>query len=151
MLSSNAMFAADEVDLSRVRFVRPGGLVGLSSLIETWTMEDRPLGIKLPSDGVAAYMERMDFFANFGDKLVYDRDVSRLGLGTRHDNASLSVLCTVRSEDEFQEVTSEFHRLLSRGNLTRKEVNRCCTVLSEFLENAVVHAESPCGAYTAIQ
>lgn len=151
MLSSDAMFAAGEVDLSQVRFVRPGGLVGLSSLIETWTMEDRPLGIKLPPDSVAAYMERMDFFANFGDKLLYDKDVTRLGTGTRNDDASLSELRTVRTQGEFEEVTSEFHQLLSRGNLTKKEVNRCCTVVSEFLENAVVHAESPCGAYTAIQ
>lgn len=150
-LSSDTMFAAGEVDLSGVRFVRPGGMVGLSSLIETWTLEDRPLGIKLPPDSVAGYMQRMDFFASFGDKLLYDKDVTRLEIGTRHGDASLSELRTVRTEDEVAEVTSEFHRLLSKGNLARSEVNRCCTVLSEFLENAVVHAESPCGAYSAIQ
>lgn len=150
-LSSDAMLVGGEVDLSLVRFVRPGGLVGLSSLIETWTTEDRPLGIKLPPDPVAGYMQRVDFFAAFGDKLLYDKDVTRLDIGTRHDDASLSELRTVRTEDEVQVVTLEFHRLLSKGNLTRNEVNRCCTVLSEFLENAVVHAESRCGAYTAIQ
>lgn len=150
-LSSDKMFTAGEVDLSRVRFVRPGGLVGLSSLIETWTMEDRPLGIKLPPDGVAGYMQRMDFFANFDDKLLHNKDVTRLEIGTRHGDASLSELRTVRTEDEVAEVTLEFHRLLSKGNLAKNEVNRCCTVLSEFLENAVVHAKSPCGAYTVIQ
>ena len=150
-LSLDAMFVAGEVDLSRVRFVRPGGLVGLSSLIESWTMEDRPLRVKLPSDDVAAYMQRMDFFANFGDKLLYDKDVTCLEIGTRHDDASLSELRTVRTEDEVSAVTGDFHRLLSKSYLARTEVNRCCTVLSEFLENAVIHAESPCGAYTAIQ
>jgi anti-sigma regulatory factor (Ser/Thr protein kinase) len=150
-LSSDVMLVSGEVDLSQVRFVRPGGLVCLSSLIETWTMEDRPLGVKLPPDGVAGYMQRMDFFANFGDKLLYDKDVTRLEIGTRHDDASLSELRTVRTEDEVSEVTLRFHRLLSEGNLARNQVNRCCKVLSEFLENAVVHAESPCGAYTAIQ
>jgi hypothetical protein len=60
-LSSDAMFAAGAVDLSRVQFVRPGGLVCLSSLIETWTMEDRPLEVRLPPDGVTGYMQRMAF------------------------------------------------------------------------------------------
>ena len=150
-LSSDVMLDTGEVDLSQVQFVRPGGLVGLSSLIETWSIEDRPLGIKLPPDDVARYMQRMDFFANFGEKLLYDKDVTRLESGTRHDDAPLSELRTVRTEDEVAAVTLDFHRLLSKGNLTRSEVNRCCTVLSEFLENAVIHAESPCGAYTAIQ
>src|SRR5215218_1324891 len=150
-LSSGAMFVSGEVDLSGVRFTRPGGLVTLSSLIEAWTMEDRPLGIRLPPDDVAGYMHRMDFFARFGDRLLYDKDVTRLETGVRHAGASLSELRTVRTEDEVALVTRDFHRLLSAGNLARGEVNRCCTVLSEFLENAIVHAESPCGAYTAIQ
>jgi anti-sigma regulatory factor (Ser/Thr protein kinase) len=150
-LSLDAMLAADAVDLSRVQFVRPGGLVCLSSLIETWTIEDRPLEVRLPPDGITGYMQRMDFFANFGDKLLYDKDVTRFEIGIRHNDASLSELRTVRTEDEVSEVTLCFHRLLSEGNLARNEVNRCCKVLSEFLENAVIHAESPCGAFTAIQ
>lgn len=150
-LSSGAIFSSGEVDLSRVRFVRPGGLVALSSLIETWTAEDRPLSIRLPPDAVAGYMHRMEFFARFGDRLLYDKDVTRLELGARRAGASLSELRTVRTEDEVAIVTRDFHRLLSDGNLARAEVNRCCTVLSEFLENAVVHVQSPCGAYTAIQ
>lgn len=150
-LSSCGMFSSGEVDLSYVRFVRPGGLVALSSLIEAWTAEDRPLDVKLPPDNVAGYMHRMDFFAHFGDRLHYDKDVTRLETGARHAGASLSELRTVDTEDEVAVVTRDFHRLLSEGNLEKGEVNRCCTVLSEFLENAVVHAESPCGAYTAIQ
>lgn len=114
-------------------------------------MEDQPLGVKLPQDNVAGYMHRMDFFARFGDRLLYDKDVTRLETGVRHADASLSELRTVRTEDEVAVVTRGFHRLLSEGNLAKGEVNRCCTVLSEFLENAIVHAESPCGAYTAIQ
>lgn len=150
-LSSGAMFASGEVDLSHVRFVRPSGLVALSGLVEAWTAEDRPLGVRLPPDGVAGYMHRMDFFARFGDRLLYDKDVTQLEIGARQADASLSELRTVRTEDDVAVVTRDFHRLLSGGNLARDEVNRCCTVLSEFLENAVVHAESPCGAYTAIQ
>ncbi len=150
-LSKGAMFSSGEVDLSGVRFVRPGGLVALSSLLEAWTAEDRPLVVRLPPDGVAGYMHRMDFFARFEDKLLYDKDVTRLEVGARHSRASLSELRTVHTEDEVALITRDFHRLLSEGDLARAEVNRCCTVLSEFLENAVVHAESPCGAYTAIQ
>ncbi|QIN77528.1 hypothetical protein GBA65_02305 [Rubrobacter marinus] len=134
-----------------MRFVRPGGMVGLSSLIETWTMEDRPLGVRLPPDHVAGYMKRMDVFDVLGDKAVYDRDITRLEVGARHADASLSELRTVQTEEQVQAVTLEFHRLLSKENLAKAEVQRCCKVLSEFLENAVVHAQSLCGAYTAVQ
>lgn len=126
-------------------------MVGLSSLIETWTTEDRPLGVKLPPDRVAGYMKRMDVFGALGNKVVYDRDVSGLEIGARHADASLSELRTVQTEDQVQVVTTEFHRLLIRENLTRSEVRHCCKVLSEFVENAVIHARSLCGAYTAVQ
>jgi anti-sigma regulatory factor (Ser/Thr protein kinase) len=150
-LSSGVLLRDGELDLSGVRFVRPGGMVGLSSFIETWVTEDRPLGVKLPPMRVAGYMKRMDVFDTLGDKVVYDRDVTRLEIGTRHADASLSELRTVQTEDQVQVVTSEFHRLLSKENLAKAEVQRCCKVLSEFLENAVVHAESLRGAYTAVQ
>jgi anti-sigma regulatory factor (Ser/Thr protein kinase) len=150
-LSSGGLLRDGELDLSGVRFVRPGGMVGLSSLVETWTTEDRPLGVRLPPDRVAGYMKRMDVFDAMGDKLVYDRDVTRLEIGARHADASLSELRTVQTEDQVQVVTSEFHRLLSKEGLAKGEVQRCCKVLSEFLENAVVHAESLCGSYTAVQ
>lgn len=150
-LSSGVLLRDGEVDLSGVRFVRPGGMVALSSLIETWTTEDRPLGIKLPPFHVAGYMKRMDVFDALGDKVIYDRDVTRLEVGARHSDASLSELRTVRTEDQVQVVTSEFHLLLSKEGLAKSEVDRCCKVLSEFLENAVVHARSICGAYTAVQ
>jgi hypothetical protein len=150
-LASDTLLRNGELDLSGVRFVRPGGLVGLSSLIETWTTEDRPLGVRLPPARVAGYMKRMDVFDILGDRLVYDQDVTRLEIGARHGDASLSELRTVRTEDHVQVVTSEFYRLLANENLTKGEVHRCCTVLSEFLENAVVHAQSCAGAYTAVQ
>lgn len=150
-LSSGVLLRDGELDLSGVRFVRPGGMVGLSSLIETWTTEDRPLGIRLPPDRVTGYMKRMDVFDALGDKAVYDRDVTDLGVGARHSDAPLSELRTVQTEDEVQVVTTELHRLLSKEGLARGEVQRCCKVLSEFLENAVVHAESLSGAYSAVQ
>ncbi len=150
-ISSGILLADGELDLSEVRFVRPGGMVGLSSLIETWTTEDRPLGVRLPPDRVAGYMKRMDVFDVLGDKVVYVRDVTRLETGTRHSDAPLSELRTVQTEDEVQVVTSEFHRLLTKEGLAKAEVQRCCKVLSEFLENAVIHAEALCGAYTAVQ
>ena len=150
-LASDTLLRNGELDLSGVRFVRPGGMVGLSSLIETWTTEDRPLGVRLPPARVAGYMKRMDVFDILGDRLVYDEDVTRLEIGARHGDASLSELRTVQTEDHVQVVTTEFYRLLSNENLSKGEVHRCCTVLSEFLENAVVHAQSRAGAYTAVQ
>jgi hypothetical protein len=72
-LASDTLLRNGELDLSGVRFVRLGGMVGLSSLIDTWTTGDRPLGVRLPSARVAGYMKRMDVFDILGDRLVYDQ------------------------------------------------------------------------------
>jgi anti-sigma regulatory factor (Ser/Thr protein kinase) len=138
------------VDLSNVGFVTPGGIVGLACILEEWTLKYGAVPVVLPNEDVTAYMHRMDFFDHFKDRLRLDRGIGHLDHRGRH-RAPLSELRTVWDSDDVTEVTKQFCGTLSDRGVPKEKVRRCFAVISETLENAVDHASSPCGAYTAIQ
>jgi anti-sigma regulatory factor (Ser/Thr protein kinase) len=138
------------VDLSNIHFVTPGGIVGLACILEAWTAKHGAVPVVLPCEDVTAYMQRMDFFGYFEDRLCLDRDIGYLQDRRRH-TASLSELRTVRDAPGVTRVTEQFCATLSNRGVPKGKVRRCFTVISETLNNAVDHASSPCGAYTAIQ
>jgi anti-sigma regulatory factor (Ser/Thr protein kinase) len=138
------------VDLSNIHFVTPGGIVGLACILEAWTAKHGVVPVVLPCEDITAYMQRMDFFGYFEDRLCLDRDIGYLE-GRRRHRASLSELRTVRDARGVTEVTEQFCATLSNRRVPKEKVRQCFTVISETLNNAVDHASSPCGAYTAIQ
>ena len=138
------------VDLSGVDFVTPGGMVGLSCMLERWAAERGRVALVPPEDEVAGYMDRMDFFDLLGGVIAPTRSLSHLGGRGRHP-ASLSELRRVEGPGGVPDVVGRFSNILSEGGLRDDEVRYCCDVLSESLINVLEHAESPCGAYTAIQ
>lgn len=125
-------------------------MVGLACVLETWTSKHGAVPVALPNEDVTAYMHRMDFFNYFEDRIRLDRDISHLEARRRY-RASLSELRTVRDAEEVTEVTEQFCGTLSNRGVPKEKVRRCFAVISETLNNAVDHASSPCGAYTAIQ
>lgn len=137
------------VDLSRIGFVTPGGLVGLSCLLETWAAQHGQVPLVPPEDEVAGYMVRMDFFDLLDGLISPSRTLSHLDRG-RHP-ASLSELRKVDDSGGVTRVLRRFLDILTEGGLQEAERQHCCEVLSESLINVLEHAESPCGAYTAIQ
>lgn len=142
--------SAYSVDLSNVEFVTPGGMVGLACTLEKWTSKYGALQVILPNEDITAYMHRMDFFDHFKDRLSLDRDVGHLEGRSRH-HPSLSELHTVHDLEDVTEITSRFCETLSSRDVPTAKVRNCFAVISETLNNAVDHASSPCGAYTAIQ
>lgn len=141
-----------KVDLSRVRFITPGGLVGLACLLESWIAEHGEVSLVVPDNqDVLGYMHRMDFFKLFEDKISPNKNLSYLNARGRHP-ADLSELRRVGSKRAVSEVSEQFYEILdSQGGLQRTKVNHCCKVLTESLNNVLDHADSSCGAYTAIQ
>ncbi len=142
--------SAHGADLSNVGFVTPGGMVGLACALEEWTSKYGAVQVILPNEDITAYMHRMDFFDHFEGRLSLDRDVGHLKERNRHQ-PSLSELHTVRSLGDVTEVTGQFCETLSNRGVPKAKVRHCFAVISETLNNAVDHASSPCGAYTAIQ
>lgn len=125
-------------------------MVGLACILEEWTSKHGAVPVVLPSEDVTAYMHRMDFFDYFKGRVRLDRDVSHLEHRGRY-RASLSELRIVRKAADVTEVTKQFCATLADRGVPKEKVRRCFAVISETLNNAVDHASSPCGAYTAIQ
>lgn len=150
--SSYVLSPEEKVDLSRVRFITPGGLVGLACLLESWIEEHGELSLVVPDNlDVLGYMHRMDFFELFRDNISLNKSLSYLNTRSRHP-AGLSELRRVRSKEAASEVSKQFYDILaSKGGLQKTELDYCCEVLTESLNNVLEHADSPCGAYTAIQ
>lgn len=142
----------EKLDLSRVRFITPGGLVGLACLIESWILKYGELSLIVPDNlDVLGYMHRMDFFEHFRDRVSFDKSLSYLETRGRHP-ASLSELRRVVSKETARDVSKQFYEILEGpGGLCKAEVDHCCEVLTESLNNVLDHAGSTCGAYTAIQ
>lgn len=149
-LHSGIISIDDGVDLSRVGFVTPGGMTGLSCLLETWAAARGPVPLIPPDDEVAGYMVRMDFFELLGHIMSPSRSLAHLCDRGRR-SAPLSELRRVADSGGVTHVIGRFRDLMSGGGLREAEVRHCCEVLSETLINVLEHAESPCGAYTAIQ
>lgn len=147
---SGVMCSGDGVDLSGVDFVTVGGMVGLACLVEGWAAERGPVPFMPPCDEVAGYMVRMDFLKHLGSKVSLGRSLAHLGDRSRHP-APLSEIRTVRDSGDVTVVTARFRSILLSSGVGEAEVQHCCHVLSESLTNVLYHAESPCGAYTAIQ
>ena len=138
------------VDLSRVDFVTPGGMVGLACLIEGWALEWGPIPLVPPADEVAGYMVRMDLFKHLGSRISLGRSLSHLEDRTRYQ-APLSEVRNVHTPGDVTLVTARFGSILRDSGVGEDQVQHCRQVLSESLTNVLYHAESPCGAYTAIQ
>jgi anti-sigma regulatory factor (Ser/Thr protein kinase) len=138
------------VDLSRVNFVTPGGMTGLSCLLERWAAELGPVTLVPPDDDISGYMARMDFFDLLDGLISPSRSLYYLRRRSRHQ-ASLSELRKVDNPAGVTDVVARFSKILTEGSLQEVEVRHCCEVLSESLINVLDHAESSCGAYTAIQ
>lgn len=149
-LNSGIISIDDGVDLSRVSFVTPGGMTGLSCLLETWSAVRGPVPLVPPDDEVAGYMARMDFFDLLEGMISPIRSIAHLCARGRHP-ASLSELRRVVDAGGVTHVMGRFRDLMSGGGLQEAEVRHCCEVLSESLINVLEHAQSSCGAYTAIQ
>jgi len=73
------------LDLRAVEFVEPAGLCGLAALLEYLILRSEEVGIALAGRDVPAYLERMNFFRLFGDRVRTNADVTSLEERRRED------------------------------------------------------------------
>ena len=72
------------VDLRTVEFVEPAGLCALAALLE-YLSAQQVVDLALAGRDVPAYLERMNFFRSFGDKVRTNADVASLEERRRHN------------------------------------------------------------------
>src|SRR5215211_7443632 len=113
------------LDLRSVEFVEPAGLCGLAALLEYLIPRCEDVGIALSGRDVPAYLERMNFFRLFGDRVRTNVDV-----------ASLQELINFHTEQEIPGIIERISEILENQGYRLKERVAICSVLSEVCSNA---------------
>jgi len=139
------------LDLRSVEFVEPAGLCGLASLLEFLIPRSEKVGLALSGGNVSAYLERMNFFRIFGDRIKTNVDVAALEERRRGNPGTLQELINFHSEEEIPGIINRISEILENKEYGLRERAAICATLSEICSNAVEHGASPFGAYTAVQ
>src|SRR3954451_22824947 len=77
------------LDLRSVEFVEPAGLCGLAALLEYLCERCEMVALALSGRDVPAYLERMNFFSSFGEKVRPNAAVTILEERRRHNPGTL--------------------------------------------------------------
>src|SRR5215211_908412 len=139
------------LDLRSVDFVEPAGLCGLAALLEYLIPRCEEVGIALSGRDVPAYLERMNFFRLFGDRVRTNADVASLEERRRHNPGTLQELINFHTEQEIPGIIERISEILENQGYRLKERVAICSVLSEVCSNAAEHGDSSFGAYAAVQ
>lgn len=146
------------LDLRGVEFVEPAGICGLATLLEYLIPRSEEVRLALAGRDVAAYLERMDFFRLFGDRISTDADLSSLGERQRHNPGTLQELVNFQTEEEIPGIVRRIAEILETKGYRMRERVDICSTLSEICANAAEHGVSggesgapAFGAYAAVQ
>ena len=139
------------LDLRSVEFVEPSGICALATLLEFLIPRSDEVGLVLSGHNVPAYLERMNFFRIFGDRVRTNADVSALGERRRGNPGTLQELVNFHSEEEIPGIIARISEILENKEYRLRERAAICATLSEICANAVEHGASPFGAYAAVQ
>ena len=139
------------VDLRTVEFVEPAGLCGLAALLEFLCGRCEDVSLELPGRDVPAYLERMNFFRIFGDRIGTNADVESLEERRRHNPGTLQELINFHTEEEIPGIIRRISEILENQGYRLRERVAICSTLSEVCANAAEHGISSFGAYAAVQ
>ena len=139
------------LDLRCVEFVEPPGICGRAALLEFLIPRSGEVGLALSGHDVPAYLERMDFFRIFGDRVRTNVVVAALEERQRHNPGTLQELINFHSEEDIPGIISRISEILENKDYRLRERVAICATLSEICANAVEHGRSPFGAYAAVQ
>ncbi len=142
---------AVSLDLREVEFVEPAGICGLAALLEYLLPRSEEVEVLLPSRDVPAYLERMNFFRLFGDRVRTNTDVAALEERQRHNPGTLQELVNFHTEEEIPGIINRISEILENQGYRLRERVAICSVLSEICANAAEHGASSFGAYAAVQ
>jgi hypothetical protein len=139
------------LDLRSVEFVEPAGLCGLAALLEYLCERCEMVDLALSGRDVPAYLERMNFFRSFGEKVRTNADVAILEERRRHNPGTLQELINFDAEEEIPGIIERISEILENQGYRLRERVAICSTLSEVCANAAEHGVSSFGAYAAVQ
>ena len=109
------------------------------------------MDLALSGRDVAAYLERMDFFRYFGERVTTNADLVSLEERQRHNPGTLQELINFHTEQEIPGIVHRISEILENQGYRLRERVAICSVLSEVCANAAEHGRSSFGAYAAVQ
>jgi hypothetical protein len=139
------------VDLRTVEFVEPAGLCALAALLEYLCARCEVVDLALTGRDVPAYLERMNFFRSFGERVRTNADVASLEERKRHNPGTLQELINFHAEEEIPGIIERISEILENQGYRLRERVAICSTLSEVCANAAEHGVSSFGAYAAVQ
>jgi hypothetical protein len=139
------------VDLRTVEFVEPAGLCALAALLEYLCARCEVVDLALTGRDVPAYLERMNFFRSFGERVRTNADVASLEERRRHNPGTLQELINFHAEEEIPGIIERISEILENQGYRLRERVAICSTLSEVCANAAEHGVSSFGAYAAVQ
>ena len=139
------------VDLRTVEFVEPAGLCALGALLEYLCARCEVVDLALAGRDVPAYLERMNFFRSFGERVRTNADVASLEERRRHNPGTLQELINFHTEEEIPGIIERISEILENQGYRLRERVAICSTLSEVCANAAEHGVSSFGAYAAVQ
>jgi hypothetical protein len=139
------------VDLRTVEFVEPAGLCALAALLEYLCARCEVVDLALAGRDVPAYLERMNFFRSFENRVRTNADVASLEERRRHNPGTLQELINFHTEEEIPGIIERISEILENQGYRLRERVAICSTLSEVCANAAEHGVSSFGAYAAVQ
>jgi hypothetical protein len=134
-----------------VEFVEPAGLCGLAALLEYLCARCDVVDLALQGRDVPAYLERMNFFRSFEERVRTNADVAMLEERRRHNPGTLQELVNFHAEEEIPGIIERISEILENQGYRLRERVAICSTLSEVCANAAEHGVSSFGAYASVQ
>ena len=137
-------------DLGQIDFIRPYGLVALTTAIRHLAAQTRkPVLLLNLSDQVYLYLHRMDFFQISANWCKPDKIVASGGWSRDPATMNLLEMSPIGSADDVARVMERTERIFSRWLLI-PNLRSLLNVLSELCANIYQHSADPTG-YALIQ
>ena len=141
---------AEQIDLSKVSFVDPYGMLALLEIGELCLLEDVRKSVILPqSPEVCAYLDRMDFFT-FA-KRCFDLDYSSSGFSENyHRSPESDVLLEITPIEKSNDIHTIVGKVRDRAqailathlHYDDRAINSFIVALSEVCQNIIEHSEN---------
>lgn len=134
------------LDLSRVNFVKPYGMIVLLQIISNLQQIER---IIFPDYSTLTYMARAGFFDQAKDILDLDREITELNnnIKVSEDNKTLIAINKIQNREDIVSTLSLVHEqtrniLINNLGYKHKDVEDFLVLLSELLDNINRHSGS---------
>ncbi len=140
------------MNLDRVEFADPAGMVALLELLRFFSSLHVPVRVTPPESEAFSYMDRMGFWQKADQLPGHDLPGSRRS-GARETDVLLEITDIRESRDVHRVLDAVRSRartiLLKHLNYGRKELDRFLTALSEICQNIIEHSGDR--GYVAVQ